>query len=443
MSSRLNARSSLLAALLIFAAAVAAAQTSAKGASSAYSITGTVVSSTTGAPLAHCHVTAARNDRGPGGNKRGGGSQQDGTDTDERGHFVLSLASEGKWELRASARGYRTQSLDEHQGFTTTVVLSERTPKYDVLFRLAPDSAITGVILDEGSEPVRQAQLSVFLIPRPDAGGVQPPSIRTSSGMTDDRGRYEISGLAPGDYRISVQAHPWYAVGALQGRPQGQDAPQLDPSLDVVYPVTWFPGAVDEHSAGIVALHDGETREADIQLAPIPSVHLRISGTPPVASADEGRQRANQVRFPQVERVSGGGNFGPISTSMSANGTIEFSGLAPGMYRVRAPDENGQPGKMTMLEVTANSSRYLDLGAAALATATLTLKIEGASGAESLPIVFTDVNDKENVFRSNAGGRDGGGFQGGFMGGGPPPPVLQMQSGQRPARRRARQWTAG
>lgn len=444
-SSALN---SLLRLWLIFVAATVAAQPPAKVASSAYSITGTVVSSGTGAPVAHCHITAAHSDPSSNGNRRGG-SQQSATDTDERGHFVLTLASGGNWTLRASARGYRSQALDEHQGFSTSVVLTERAPTYDVLFRLAPDSAITGVILDEGSEPVRQAQISVFSVPRAEAGGVQPAAVRAGAAMTDDRGRFEVSSLAPGEYRVSVQARPWYAMGAIQGRPMGPDTPQLDPSLDVVYPVTWFPGAVDEHSAGIVALHDGETREADIQLVPIPSVHLQVAGPMAgmVARTDDGRVRGNQqVPFPQVERVSGGGNFGPISTSMSSNGTIEFSGLAPGLYRVRAPNENGQPGLVTMLEVTANSSRYLDLASAALPTATITLKIEG-QGAESLPIVFTDVNDRENVFRSNAGGRDGGGFQGGVMGGAPPqvqmlqgapppqpPQVLQQQGGQRPQR---------
>jgi hypothetical protein len=442
--SRRCALNSLLRLWLIFAAATVAAQTSAKAASSAYSITGTVLSSGTGAPVVHCHITATHSDPGSSANKRGG-SQQSATDTDERGHFVLTLASGGDWALRASARGYRSQALDEHQGYSTSVVLTERAPTYDVLFRLAPDSTITGVILDEGSEPVRQAQISVFSVPRPEAGGVQPPAVRASAATTDDRGRYEVFGLAPGDYRVSVQARPWYAAGAIQGRPQGPDTPQLDPSLDVVYPMTWFPGAVDEHSAGIVTLRDGETREADIQLVPIPSVHLHVAGQPPpvVSPGEEGRGRMNQgVRFPQVEPVSGRGNFGPISTSMTSNGTFEFSGLAPGLYRVRTPDENGQPGQTTMLEVTANSSRYLDLASAALPTALVTLKVEG-QGAESLPIVFTDVNDRENVYRSNAGGRDGGGFQGGAMGGfgGTPPmvqsaapPVLQQQGGQRPQR---------
>jgi carboxypeptidase family protein len=449
MGLQSRALSSLLRLWLIFVAATVAAQPPAKVASSAYSITGTVVNSGTGAPVAHCHISASHMDRGGNANWRVG-SQQSATDTDERGHFVLTLASGGDWSLRASARGYRSQAFDEHQGFTTSVVLTERAPTYDVLFRLAPDSAITGVILDEGSEPVRQAQISVFSVPRPEAGGVHPPAIRAGATMTDDRGRYEASGLAPGDYRISVQARPWYAAGAIPGRLMGPDTPQLDPSLDVVYPITWFPGALDEHSAGIVTLHDGETREADIQLVPIPSVHLQVAGQPPVvARVEAGGVRVNQgVRFPQVERVSGGGNFGPMSTSMSSNGTIDFGGLAPGLYRVRSPDENGQPGSVTMLEVTANSSRYLDLASAALPTATVTLKIEGSQGAESLPIVFTDVNDRENVFRSNGSGRDGGGFQGGGMGGfsggappqvqmlqgAPPPQMLQQQGGQRPQR---------
>jgi Carboxypeptidase regulatory-like domain len=434
---------SLLRLSLIFVVATATAQTSSKVAASAFSITGVVVNSSTGAPVARCHVTATHTERVTGGNRRGG-SQQGAADTDERGHFVLALASDGTWALRASAKGYRSQAYDEHQGFFTSVVLSERAPTYDVLFRLAPDSSITGVVLDEGSEPVRQAQLSAFRVPSPDAGGVHPAPARAGSAMTDDRGRYELSGMAPGDYRVSVQARPWYAAGA-QGRPQTPDATQLDPSLDMVYPVTWFPGATDEHSAGIVTLHDGESREADIQLVPMPSIHLHISGQPPAPSGSENFGRVgNPIRFPQVERVSnGGGNIGPISNSIAANGSFEFSGLSPGLYRIRAPEENGQPGAITLLEITANSSRYLDMASAALPTATVTLKIEGGPGAESLPIIFTDVNDRENVFRSNAGGRDGGGFQGGgIMGGfaGSPPmvqsvsPPMQQQGGQRPQR---------
>ena len=69
---QLRALNSLLRLWLIFAAVSVAAQTSAKAASSAYSITGTVVSSGTGAPVAHCHITATHSDRGSGTNKRGG-----------------------------------------------------------------------------------------------------------------------------------------------------------------------------------------------------------------------------------------------------------------------------------------------------------------------------------------------------------------------------------
>ncbi len=433
---------SLLRLSLMFVAATAWAQPPAKAAPSAYSITGVVVNSATGAPVAHCHVSASRSERVVGGNRRGG-SQQGSADTDERGHFMLALPTDGSWALRANARGYRSQAYDEHQGFSTSVVLGERTPTYDVVFRLAPDSSIAGVILDEGSEPVRQAQISAFRVPPLDAGGVQPPATRAGAAMTDDRGRYELFGLAPGDYRVSVQARPWYAAAALVGgRPAGPDTPGPDPSLDVVYPVTWFPGATDEHSAGIVTLHDGESREADIQLVPIPSVHLHITGQPLPTAGEDGRQRNNGVRFPQVERVSNGGNnLGPISSNMSGNGSFELSGLSPGLYRIRTTEANGEPGPVTLLEVTANSSRYLDAASAALSAATVTLKIEGPQGVESLPIIFTDVNDRENVFRSNANGRDGGGFQGGVMGGiaGPPPmvqsvgpPVPQPPGGQRP-----------
>jgi uncharacterized GH25 family protein len=163
-------------------------------------------------------------------------SQQDGVETDERGHFVMPLPSAGSWSLRASAKGYRPQFFDQHENFSSSIVLTERAPTLDIRFRLAPDSSITGFVLDEGNEPVRQAQISVYAVPRASADGAQA-SVGSASATTDDRGRYEVAALAPGDYRISVQARVWYATAAQSFRPSRPDAPAPDTSLDVVYPV--------------------------------------------------------------------------------------------------------------------------------------------------------------------------------------------------------------
>jgi Carboxypeptidase regulatory-like domain len=404
MSRSLRTLAPLLTLALAALFATAASGQTSPSESSPFSITGIVVSTTTGAPVPHCRLVPTRIEGGPASARRFL-SQQDGVETDERGHFVMPLPSAGSWSLRASAKGYRPQFFDQHENFSTSIVLTEQVPTLDIRFRLAPDSVITGVILDEGNEPVREAGIAVYAVPRASADGAQP-SVGRGSATTDDRGRYEVASLAPGDYRISVQARPWYAVAARSIRSSRPDTPPLEPSLDVVYPVTWFPGATNDDSAEIVTLHDGETREADMQLLPIPAVHLRI----PVPPADPAAPDANRrsVRYPQISSVSPNTMLSG-STFMSTQDQLEVSGLSPGLYRIQTPDENGQPGRSTIIEVTANSARNLDLAAAAN-TATVNLKIEGGPGTESLPITFADATNDRNVFRS-VPSRNGGGPQ--------------------------------
>ncbi|WP_213803462.1 carboxypeptidase-like regulatory domain-containing protein [Granulicella sp. dw_53] len=359
---------------------------------SPYSITGTVVSTLTGLPVPRCHLVPSKIDRGSA-NLRRTVSQQNGVDTDEHGHFTMPLSSVGRWSLGASAKGYRPQLYDQHGDLSSTIVLTEETPRFDLLFRLVPDSVITGIILDEGNEPVRQAQISVYAVPRSGVEGQQASTRRTFA-ITDDRGRYEVAALAPGDYRVSVSARAWYAQSLQVGRPRSSTS-QIDPSLDVVYPVTWFPGVSSVDAAEVLTLHDGETRQADMQLQPIPAIHLRI----PLPAADLSVPAANR-RMPRAPQVTSVSPNGAMPLSMSINqGELDVAGLAPGLYRIQAPDENGQLSHSTIVNITASSAHNLDLGAATT-TASVSLILDGVPGTESLPITFVDAGNDHEVFRS-------------------------------------------
>jgi Carboxypeptidase regulatory-like domain len=392
---------------------------------SAFSITGTVVNSTTGAPVPRCRITASlnnttnarnsSNNRGPGGPRR---QQQETADTDDHGHFTLSLSSAGHWSLRATASGYRSQAYDEHEQYSSAVVLTEQAPTYDLLFHLTPDTSISGLIIDEAGEPVRQARVAAYSVPTTSDAAAELASQRAIRATTDDRGHYEIAGLAPGNYRLSVDARPWYTVASQNMRSLTVDAnstqPPPDPALDVIYPTTWYPGTADERTANVLPLRDGENREADIRLLPIPSIHLRIPMPTPTASTTPGNPgNAVNFRMPQVQPVanSSGGfaNFGPMVSISS--GQVDYGGLGPGIYRVVTPGENGRPGPSTLIQITSNSSRTLDLTAAAV-NATVTIQTEGVTGDEFVPLLFIDANNPRNTFRESPGGGPGGGFGG-------------------------------
>lgn len=368
-----------------------------------FRVTGTVVSSNDGSPVPGCHLVAVRVQHGVAGSSFT--APLDAADTDEHGHFSLTVPSAGSWSLQASARGYRSQAYDQHEGFSSAIILTAAAPSIDLLFHLTPDAAITGFVLDEANEPVRRAQVSLHVVLPEASDGSQPSRIRANA-STDDRGHYELAGLGPGDYRLSVRAQPWYAAAAQPRRFQPGATAPLDPSLDVVYPLTWFPGGADSETATTITLHGGETRQADFQLQPIQSIHLHIPVQAQNPAPNEGSRRP--VRLPQIEPASMGGNSSSISTTVDQQGQIDVGGLAPGLYRVQFPEESGQPGHASLVQVTPGSTRTLDL-ATASSTAIVSLKIEGAD-PNSVTVTFVDADNPQNVFRSNSG-RGGGGLQ--------------------------------
>jgi hypothetical protein len=312
---------------------------------------------------------------------------------DASGHFALELPRAGSWRLQAQARGFRDQDYDEHEGFYSAVVLTEAEPALSITFQLVPDSVIRGVALDETGDPVVAAQVWAELIPDPIPGVSATSDTErprpTGFSVTNDLGQYEIGGLAPGNYHVRIQAQPWYAsnVGRTLYRAPDQTnggAAALDPPLDVVYPMTWFPGTADEESAQTIVLAPGEERQADFQLAPIPSIHLQIP-------APEINQRPNSHRLgepvPQrpatVTRIVSSGAGFQSQVQPSYNGTSwDFSGLSPGLYEVRIPgsDLRSEP-EVKQIEVRAGSQQVITLeGARSLVP--VTLKLDGAPDSD-------------------------------------------------------------
>jgi Carboxypeptidase regulatory-like domain len=394
-----------------------------------FQITGVVVSSVDGSPVPHSHLTATLTGRGSAS-----GHQFPAPlgpfDGDEHGRFTISLPSAGAWYLSAVARGYTRQALDEHEGFSSSVVLTVESPTSDVRFRISPEAVIAGVVLDEAGEPVRKAQVSLLTVPElsPDRSPT-PPTTRAMN-LTDDRGMYEFDGLPPGNYRVTVAAQPWYAVSAQPRRFGIADIPPPDPVLDVVYPVTWFPGVDDPALAETLTLHGGDTRQADFHMIPIPSMHLRI--IPPVnANPTQGGRQAPPL-FPMVQRVTPGvgrQNFVAVSVSTNAQGQMDVGGLEPGLYTVRLQG-SGDDGKSALVEVTPGSSRTIDLNAAST-EANVTIHLDGLaeSDAEGVQVNLIDSDGGGGAFHSYGGGR-GGDFRRRQRGDTPPERTIQVPPGR-------------
>jgi hypothetical protein len=381
-----------------------------------YGITGVVVSSVDGSPVPHCRLTPSPEVYGDFGNRRRFPTSTESFDADDHGRFSITLPTAGAWNLRASARGYVSQAYEEHGAFASAVVLTADSPTINIQFKISPEAGIKGLVLDEAGEAVRDAQIVLHFVPPPSPGGPQAAGSTRTYAQTDDRGAYELANLSPGSYRIAVQAHPWYAQVAQQGGAAAAE-PALDPSLDFAYPLTWFPGSNEAATAETVVLLAGDTRQADFHLIPIPSIHLKIVPPPGVAEAVDGRQGQ---AFPMVEEIGPGSN-GPraisITTRRDSQGQFDVSGLTPGLYQVRLATP-GQERHATMVEVTANSARTLDLGAPPSNIARITIHVDGSSDAVEefgnrrgggLSVSLIDTDTQRGTFSSMSS-------EGGFVG---------------------------
>jgi len=355
-------------------------------ATSPYRIFGVAVNAITGEPIPRCRIVlsvAPWMARDTGQPSAAGPANT--AEADDQGRFSVEVPNAGHWRLAGSARGFRIQAYEEHAGYFSAVVVSQAAPTSEVTLRLMPDAAIEGTVLDEAGEPVRGAQVGLISLPAfsPDQRNHAPQ--QRSSSITDDRGHYEFLEIQPGEYALSLRAQPWYAATARQTTPRGND--DVESPLDVVYPLTWFPGVTDFAAATPLTMQAGERRLADFHLLPVAGYRLRI----PLA-ADE----TNLHRMIAVDGNAMGGGIGdaagvtwltqlapdgseqPASVSMTRTpqGGWEISGLESGTYQLHR--ESTDPLDSSLLEIRPGSGHALDLSATTPpASIAITLELNG------------------------------------------------------------------
>jgi hypothetical protein len=372
-----------------------------------YSITGIVVSSMDESPVPHAHLNAVQVFPGRTGTTfRGQGPPSGiGADADDHGRFVLVVPSAGKWRLMASAIGFVAQAYNGHDGFSSAVVLTQSGPQIDLHFRLAPEAEIEGTVLDEAGEAVRNARVVLEHRPAPSPDREQQEFRNRMVVQTDDRGVYDFSGLAPGDYRVMVDAKPWYST-SLQPRINNGPLSQ-DPALDVTYQLTWFPGVDDPAQAETLSLKPAEIRRAEFQLVPIPAVHVIFPNSP---SGDIASRRFPS--YPVLERVdvTGSAMTTSLPNGIGSRDRIEIGGLAPGLYRMRVPGGD-QATQNRLIQIRAGDSRVVDAATVSSETANITIETDSPDDERSLGVQLINVENgarftqvSENMFfRARAG----------------------------------------
>jgi len=364
---------------------------------SEFRITGTVVDEVTGAPLAHCRLMATLIPpigAGRGGIEAASSTSTESVQSDATGQFTILVPSAGAWRLTGSGRGYRSQSYEQHDGFSSAVVLTNSRPSFSLTLRLVPDAEIEGTVFDEAGEPIRGATVALLTSRSADPDLPQRPPQHRGTTVTDDRGHYDFSDLAPGDYLVSLHARPWYATAGAGDSTDAKPNP-----LDVVYPPMWYPGVTDFSSATALSLQPGDQREADFHPIPQPSFHLRIAA-PSIAN------RANGMPVPNVTELSPDGTERAVQTEIQRDdqGNWNISGLAPGSYEVHASSPGNGPAARSLIDLNASSPRIVDLNSASpLASVTITVEAPGNPPALQVNLISMASGHASTVQISTAG----------------------------------------
>ena len=332
-------------------------------ASQTFKIAGTVVSATTGAPLSQARISIAETrDRG----------KAISMVTSEAGHFEFSQLKAGKYSLQGAKRGFISSAYEQHEQFSTAIVTGQEFSTENLVLRLTPMALITGHLMDEFGEPVRNARVMLYL---ENHGGGMTRIIRYSNSQSDDRGFYDFSLLRPGKYYISVDAKPWYATHPTTASSAGESpASQVAPALDAAYPTTYYNGATEADSATPIAVKGGDRLEIDMHLNPVPALHLifRIPEHKPDQPYNFTMPALQKHVFDSVESIEVDG------TNPVAPGVFEVTGVPPGRYTVRTKNtDSGQLEQSADVDLVRDGQDLNESRGESLGSLKLSLKMPG------------------------------------------------------------------
>ena len=321
-----------------------------------YRISGVVVDALTNVPVAHAQVSISRD------------NEQTRIVSGNDGRFVFEGLERGKYLLSATATGYLEEAYNQHGAFSVAIVTGKAQDTEHLIFRLHPQAVISGRVTDEHGEAVRSAQVALFASEL--MSGSHSKFVRAQT-QTNDLGEYRFAHLAPDKYYLAVEAQPWYAQSRLSAQMApdsgslGNGGPSFsvsgprvgsDPTLDVVYPITFYPGVTDEGSSAGLVLSAGEKEEANITLQAVPATHLRLTGL--------NNEGATSSGVGASQRVFGTFTFGVNEVfGQVAPGEYEVAGLPPGELTLVVTTNKANEWTSRSIEVDSRSQGTIDAAA--------------------------------------------------------------------------------
>lgn len=276
---------------------------------------------------------------------------------DDEGRFGFADLPPGRYSLVAEKAGYvKTYYGSPRPGRPpgTPVAILAGQPAPSVVIRVFRGAVIAGTVRDQFGSPVASSQVTVKqpIVINGQRRMIDVPNLLVPSATTDDRGRYRIYGLPPGEYTVFCSGGSASYSGVRETnaadveaalreiRGTGARVPANTPPPEprpVSMHAGYLPGVPDVASAQFVALAAGEERTgADIVTRLVRS--MRVEG---MAIGPGGAPMQNVSVA--IVNVGDGTLWGsPGLVRPAADGRFVLPPLTPGHYAlVGRAGENG------------------------------------------------------------------------------------------------------
>ena len=308
--------------------------------------------------------------------------------TDADGRFMFANLPADRYTVGASKPPYLgTVAGARRPGRPgTPIALADGQKISNLAIRMPLGAAITGVITDEKGQPATGVMVGLAKWGMQAGERTLVPASGSMTG-TDERGRYRIFGLTPGEYVVSAlrpglpQAARSLTTtevdAALKGGVVSASSPQ--PS-NIRYAPVYFPGTTRATDAMPISLGIGEERQnADFKLDLVQTA--RVEGM--VATAD-----GQPVTAGSVILATAGVNLlrTATSTRITPDGRFAFPNAMPGTFMVLSQGSGPTAGQyaQAIIEVNGADVFGVQLTMRSMLSFSGTLVFRGAVAAPAL-----------------------------------------------------------
>lgn len=261
--------------------------------------------------------------------------------TDRDGRFVFGALPADRYTVGASKLPYLGAVAGARRAARpgVAIVLADKAQVTDVVVRLPLGAAISGTIFDQSGQPA--AAVATGVVQRKMQNG-ETVMVNVAGGtvFTDERGRYRVHGLAPGEYVVSAMPMNNLMAGAKRLTDQevddvlaGRATPEPPrPTAPMRSAPSYFPGTTRVADAGGVLVAVGEDRtNVDFRLEP--ASLTSIEGA--VTMADGSPLPARTTVMLQTVAGSSPLSSG-ASITVGPDGRFGIAGQPPGRYALNA-----------------------------------------------------------------------------------------------------------